>query len=1153
MDKKKKKVSQKEKESQRIGKIKEKFDQTADRLELAMDAGEHGFWDWDLDTDEIYFSPQYYKMLGYKPNELPMTKETWVNLMHPEDRKTIVPKIEKYVKNAESYEEIFRLKCNDGCYKWISGRGKSFEIDENGNSHRAVGVHVDVTKIKEIEKELLLQKELTQSSLDSLSAHIAVLDSKGVIRYTNKAWKEFSKKNNSSFDRSDEGVNYLKVCKNAEGQWAKEALAAYQGIKKVIGRKNNIFSLEYPCHSPDTNRWFRMRVTPFIGDGPYKVVVTHENITERKKQEEKIKKQRERMEYILVGTEAGTWEWNVQTGETVFNEKWAEMIGYTLEEISPTNNEIWEKFAHPDDLEKSKEMLQKHFNGMIDQYEIEIRMRHKEGHWVWLLDKGKVISWTDDGKPLKMFGIHLDITKRKEKEKELQKKRQRLNTLISKTPAIIYSYELVDGMPNITYINKNIKNVLGFEPEYFIDNFEKFKECLHPEDTKQAFVDILKLITKEGRDSIILEYRFADKQGKYHWLRDEQNLIIYGDGSKEVIGACWDITEIKEQRAYFEQLFYNSTEAIVLLDNNHHVIKTNKKFESLFGFKESEIKNKNLDNYILPDNLINEGEEYTEKVKKGEKIEEECPRKIKNGKNVDVHMQGFPIKLGNGHIGIYAIYRDITERRKREKNIESLHKIALNFKKLSDKKEVCKSTVEAAENLLQFDICDVNLVEDEMLIPRAKTNNTNNKKMPITKGIAGKTYRENESFLIDNIEKAPKAKPVESSYKSLISIPIGDYGVFQAVAEEVAAFTEADLELAELLISHTTAALERIYSQERLKYKTFHDELTGLYNRRFIEEEMQRLDTKRQLPISIIMADINGLKIINDSLGHAKGDKLLVKTANLLEDTVRNEDILTRYGGDEFIILLPQTSQKIAQDIIGRIKKSCKETKTEELIVSLGIGAATKSDSKVGIKNIIKKADNNLYKDKLMSSRSIKHEIVENLLNTLTTNSSETIGHAQRMKELAQKLGTKIGLNKSQLNRLSLLAILHDIGKITISSDILTKPDKLTEEEWQLLKKHPEKGHKIVSASEKFAIIAEEILYHHEYYNGNGYPEGLTGEEIPFLARIIAIVDAYDVMTTGRPYQDAMSKQKVLKEIKSCAGTQFDPKLAEEFVEMMSE
>ena len=157
------------------------------------------------------------------------------------------------------------------------------------------------------------------------------------------------------------------------------------------------------------------------------------------------------------------------------------------------------------------------------------------------------------------------------------------------------------------------------------------------------------------------------------------------------------------------------------------------------------------------------------------------------------------------------------------------------------------------------------------------------------------------------------------------------------------------------------------------------------------------------------------------------------------------------------------------------------------------------------------------------------------------------------MTEYAHKLGDKINLINGMLNNLSLLATLHDIGKVTLSEDILKKPGDLTDEEWEIIQEHPERGYVIASASEEFAPIARKILCHHERWDGDGYPEGISGEEIPILARIISIVDAYDVMTNGRPYKGSMSKNEALKEIGECAGSQFDPELADQFVELMAD
>jgi len=338
--------------------------------------------------------------------------------------------------------------------------------------------------------------------------------------------------------------------------------------------------------------------------------------------------------------------------------------------------------------------------------------------------------------------------------------------------------------------------------------------------------------------------------------------------------------------------------------------------------------------------------------------------------------------------------------------------------------------------------------------------------------------------------------------------------------------------------------------KDLIEYQAYHDQLTELYNRRFFEEEIERLDTKRQLPISIIMADVNGLKIINDTYGHSAGDELLEKTAEILNDSIRQEDILARWAGDEFVILLPQTTLKKAQKIMKRMKEECEKVGEKDIPISIGMGVATKKRVDQNIKKVLEEADNNMYQNKLSESRSVNNKIVQNLINTLGTKSSETREHAMRMTGLAHDLGEKLGLTLSEMNNLSLLATLHDIGKTTISEEILNKPGNLTEKEWEIIKEHPERGYKITSASKEFAVVAEDILHHHEHWNGNGYPDGLQGKEIPYLARIISIIDAYDVMTNERPYSEPISPKEALVEIKGCSGEQFDPNLVKEFIEM---
>ncbi len=346
---------------------------------------------------------------------------------------------------------------------------------------------------------------------------------------------------------------------------------------------------------------------------------------------------------------------------------------------------------------------------------------------------------------------------------------------------------------------------------------------------------------------------------------------------------------------------------------------------------------------------------------------------------------------------------------------------------------------------------------------------------------------------------------------------------------------------------------ERKQAEGHIRYISFHDSLTGLYNRAYLEKEMQRLDTERQLPIGIIMADLNGLKLLNDTFGHEVGDEMLKHTAEILKNFCRSEDIIARWGGDEFVIFLPQTTEEDANTICKRINEKCKETSVKDIPLSLALGTAIKHSTNQELAEILKEADENMYKQKLAESQRIRSNVLKTLLKNLEAKSFETEAHYSGMQNVAQKIGKQIGLSESELNRLRMLLPLHDIGKINISEDILIKKDSLTAKEWAIIKRHPETGYRIARATEEFAQVAEDILAHHEHWDGNGYPHRLKGTAIPLLARITNIVDAYDVMASGRPYKESLSQKEIAAELKKCAGTQFDPELVDIFLSLLEE
>lgn len=345
---------------------------------------------------------------------------------------------------------------------------------------------------------------------------------------------------------------------------------------------------------------------------------------------------------------------------------------------------------------------------------------------------------------------------------------------------------------------------------------------------------------------------------------------------------------------------------------------------------------------------------------------------------------------------------------------------------------------------------------------------------------------------------------------------------------------------------------ERKQFQEKLKHMSFHDTLTGLYNRTYFEEEMRLLEEACYAPVGMIVCDVDGLKLVNDTFGHSTGDKLLWLTAGILKKCFREEDKVFRIGGDEFAILLPRSELAIVEHACSRIRKAVEgyNEENEEFPLSLSVGFAVSGKMTEDFRDVFKEADNNMYQEKLHRCKSSRSAIVQALMKTLEARDFITEGHAERLQDIVISLGVVLGLSERNLADLRLLAQFHDIGKVGIPDRILFKPGRLTDEEFKEMKRHSEIGHRIAHSAPDLQPIADYILRHHEWWNGEGYPLGLKAESIPLECRILAIADAYDAMTSDRPYRKALSKKQAFAELNKHSGIQFDPQLVPIFIKV---
>jgi len=465
-------------------------------------------------------------------------------------------------------------------------------------------------------------------------------------------------------------------------------------------------------------------------------------------------------------------------------------------------------------------------------------------------------------------------------------------------------------------------------------------------------------------------------------------------------------------------------------------------------------------------------------------------------------------------------------------------------------------------------------------ISKGKRRRDREKPRPFAQGRAEYIIRNKKPLLIrgevEKIYDQLKITPSDKKAQAFAGVPIMTRGkVIGVIAvqhyESSDAYDEHTIELLSAIANQAGIAIENARLFEATKKLATIDPLTGVWNRRSLEEALQREKDRSERfyhPFSILMVDVDNLKILNDTYGHLWGDEVIKTVARTIQSSCRRIDMVGRYGGDEFVVILPETDQKgavkVSEKILSSIKnKSLTTPDGAKIPLSVSIGIASYPLDAEDVEKLLSLADAAMYRAKLtgggravpiseeVEETPVPFDVLGGLLMAINSKDNYTLKHSLDVARVACTLGRALGLPEEDIKTLEIAGKLHDIGKIGISSSILKKPGPLTPEEWEIIKEHPTLGCPIMPHLSQLEVVLQAILHHHERYDGKGYPEGIQGDNIPLLARILASADAYCAMRSYHPYRKALTKEEAIEEIKRNMGTQLDPELAKKLIELI--
>jgi diguanylate cyclase (GGDEF)-like protein/PAS domain S-box-containing protein len=570
------------------------------------------------------------------------------------------------------------------------------------------------------------------------------------------------------------------------------------------------------------------------------------------------------------------------------------------------------------------------------------------------------------------------------------------------------------------------------------------------------------------------------------------------------------------------KILFNSTDSGVLIHDQGVILDCNQVICEITGYSKEELLK--LNGFSL---ITSESQELAkEKLKNHKDGFYELMGLRKNG-------EAYPLKLKvrsipyNGKKVRMVQFNDLTEL-KEQKNLV----------------EIQKTRYQMLVNEMPLGVAYHELIIDENGHPKDYRFLDINESYEVLTGlnandVVGKTLLET----IPNIESSWIQRFGEVALSGQ-SVRFEDFSEPLNKTFDVTAFSPEPMHFAVIVDDIT----EKKNRENEITTVSKHDFLTGLPNRRYCDEMLRLMNREEHFPLLISLCDMDGLKIVNDAYGHPVGDTAIQTVANAIKSSIRPQDFAARIGGDEFLIMCPNSTDADYQLIRNKINQTLKVSQLQDIPISISFGTAIKTSTDEMMDKILINAENDMYAQKVLHGQSSRNEAIMTLFNSLIEKYEEEREHSNQVRSFCRCIGYQLKLSADEIRELELAGMMHDIGKITIPDSILHKPDVLAPHEWEVMKRHTVNGYQILRSADKYSRLAEYALTHHERWDGKGYPNGLKEEEIPLFSRIISVCDSYEAMTSDRVYRCALSVEEAREELLRCAGTQFDPRIVDVFV-----